>query len=86
MKNENSNEQSNATKPMLVNRYFIVFYIGNVPNGRITGYIDFTTYEGSYLNKAMTLIQISKYNSEIKDIVLTNIIELNEKDFHEWTS
>ena len=86
MKNENSNEQSNASKPMLVNRYFIVFYIGNVPNGRITGYIDFTTYEGSYLNKAMTLIQISKYNSEIKDIVLTNIIELNEKDFHEWTS
>ena len=86
MKNENSNEQSNASKPMLANRYFIVFYIGNVPNGRITGYIDFTTYEGSYLNKAMTLIQISKYNSEIKDIVLTNIIELNEKDFHEWTS
>lgn len=86
MKNENSNEQSNASKPMLANRYFIVFYIGNVPNGRITGYIDFTTYEGSYLNKAMTLIQISKYNSEIKDIALTNIIELNEKDFHEWTS
>ena len=86
MKNENSNKQSNASKPMLANRYFIVFYIGNVPNGRITGYIDFTTYEGSYLNKAMTLIQISKYNSEIKDIVLTNIIELNEKDFHEWTS
>ena len=86
MKNENSNEQSNASKPMLANRYFIVFYIGNVPNGRITGYIDFTTYEGSYLNKAMTLIQISKYNSEIKDIVFTNIIELNEKDFHEWTS
>ena len=86
MKNENSNEQSNASKPMLANRYFIVFYIGNVPNGRITGYINFTTYEGSYLNKAMTLIQISKYNSEIKDIALTNIIELNEKDFHEWTS
>ena len=86
MKNENSNEQSNASKPMLANRYFIVFYIGNVPNGRITGYINFTTYEGSYLNKAMTLIQISKYNSEIKDIALTNIIELNEKDFHEWAS
>ena len=86
MKKDNSTKQSNASKPMLVNRYFIVFYIGNVPNGRITGYIDFTTYEGSYLNKAMTLIQISKYNSEIKDIVLTNIIELNEKDFHEWTS
>ena len=83
---KNTAENGNKPKPLLANRYFIVFYIGNVPNGRITGYIDFTTYEGSYLNKAMTLIQISKHNSEIKDVVLTNIIELNENDFHEWTS
>jgi hypothetical protein len=82
-KNENS---SNEAKLVLANRYFIVFYIGNVPKGLITGYIDFTTYEGSYLNKAMTLIQISKNNLEIKDVIITNIIELIEPDFKDWTS
>jgi len=86
MKNDNSTKKSNASKPMLANRYFIVFYIGNIYNGRVTGYMNFTTYEGCYLNKAMTLIQLGDKNSELKEIVITNIIELSESDYREWAS
>lgn len=78
-------QNGNSTKPLLANRYFIVFYIGNVAEGRITGYMDFQTYEGSYLNKAMTLIQLHKNNLKITEIVITNIIELKENDYTEWT-
>ncbi len=76
----------NKSKPLLANRYFIVFYIGNVINGKVTGYMEFTTYENSYLNKAMTIVQLSKNNLDIKGIVITNILELNEVDFNEWCS
>lgn len=82
----NEAENGNKSKPLLANRYFIVFYIGNVYNGRVTGYMDFTTYEGCYLNKAMTLIQLGNKNPELKGIVITNIIELSESDYREWTS
>ena len=74
----------NCLKPLLANRYFIVFYFGTVKNGNATGYMDFTTYEGAYLNKAMTIIQLSKNNLNLTNIVITNILELNEVDFNEW--
>ena len=32
----------------------------------VTGHMDFTTYEGCYLNKAMTLIQLGNKNPELR--------------------
>jgi len=84
--NSDKDQNGNSSKPLLANRYFIVFYFGTVKNGNATGYMEFTTYEGAYLNKSMTIIQLSKNNLNLTDIVITNILELNDVDFNEWCS
>lgn len=68
-----------------MNRHFIVFYIANIPNGKVTGNMEFTTFEGAYLNKRTTLNQIQIKNPSLSQIVLTNIVELSINDFNEWS-
>ena len=66
-------------------RCFIVFYVGTVKdtNGQATGYIEFTS--GDYLNKVKTIEQILLVNkNKIKNIAITNIIELSQKDYKTW--
>lgn len=84
-KHSESTEPSNSTKPVLANRYFLVFYIGNVPNGKVTGYIDFTT-DGCYLSKSKTIKQIEEVSKNLTEIVITNIIEVSESDSKDWHS
>lgn len=71
------------SKPLLANRYFLIFYIGNVPNGKVTGYMNFTT-DGCYLNKLKTIEQIKEANKNLTEIVITNIVEMSESDSKDW--
>ena len=88
MKKESNNLEQDKSltceDAVVPKRNFIVFYIGNTPNGRVTGYMDFTSYDGSYLNKTLTLKQLDENSIKIEDIVFTNIIELNDNDFNDW--
>ena len=65
-----------------IKRYFLVSY--DIASG--SGYMDFTTYNGGYLNKKLTIEQIKevllKNNSEDKigNIIITNIIEISKRD------
>lgn len=65
-------------------RHFIVFYFGSLNYGTVRGYMEFTTFDGHYLKKQMTLNKLKKANENLKDIIITNIIELNNKDFKDW--
>lgn len=63
-------------------RYFIVCYIGNINNGRLTGSIDFIVSGGNHINKDAVKQIENKFN--VTDVVITNIIELNKLDFKDY--
>ena len=72
---------------IVTTRCFIVFYVGTVKdtNGHATGYIEFTSDD--YLNKAKTIEQILLINkNKIRNIAITNIIELSRNDYKTWNS
>lgn len=66
-------------------RYFIVFYIGSCSTGRVTGQINFTA-NGNFLNRKKSITQIEEYNRglKIKNVIITNIIELGHEDYLQW--
>lgn len=61
------------------NRYFIVFFTCEKNRH---GHIDIIT-DGEYLNLRETIDLIK--DDSIKDPIMTNIIELNETDFKQWS-
>lgn len=65
-------------------RYFIVCYLHKTKNGFGSGDTTFATL-GGYLNNAETIRAIKKLNPEMESIVLTNIIELTEADYKDYT-
>ena len=67
----------------IINRYFLVAYIGTHPLGKLTGFVDVTT-KGQYLNRRFTIENIKELNKELSDIVITNIIEITKEDFNSW--
>lgn len=64
-------------------RYFYV--VAEYPGGVCS--LNFITYNGEYLNKEKTKIQIAKYFrlQPLMEVVITNIIELSEADFKVWS-
>lgn len=63
-------------------RYFLVFYGGY--GGR--GWLDFTTKDNHYLNLPSAKQTIcKKYNYNLSDICITNVIELSEDDYQDAT-
>jgi hypothetical protein len=88
MKNNNElsdeTKNGNLDKPMLANRYFIVFFIANMDNQKATGYDHFTTYNGEYLNRINVLNQLQEKNKRLSYFTITNIIELSKTDFKFW--
>lgn len=67
-------------------RYFIVMFIGSHPNGQATGHMDFTCSDGCFIRRKEATKQISATNESIRDVVITNIIELTEADYQSWIS
>ena len=66
-------------------RYFIVYYVGiNVKGGYNVGDTQFST-EGEFLNRELTIKQIKEVNPHLSDIVITGIMELNKKDYKNWS-
>ena len=79
--------EMNRNRALLIvsKRCFIVFYVGTLKdrNGQATGYVQFTSTD--YLNKVKTIEQILLVNkNKIKNIAITNIIELSQKDYKTW--
>lgn len=66
-------------------RYFIVMYIASVPKGQLHGELDIRT-KNYYLNKALTVENIKEGSPDISAVVITNIVEINKKEWEEWTS
>jgi len=65
-------------------RYFIVCFSGLNDMGNATGFIDFST-DGGFLN-LKTTVEYIKQNQELKECIITNIIELSEQDFNDWNN
>ena len=66
-------------------RYFAVNYVANSHDGQITGLIDITT-NGNYLNREMTLVNITEKIDGLSNIVITSTNEMSEEDFKTWQS
>lgn len=62
-------------------RHFIVFF--KCEKNRV-GHMIFVSNDGSYLNMYVVIEVIKDEN--IKDPVITNIIELTESDYIDWTA
>ena len=65
-------------------RYFIVSFFGLNNLGNVTGFIDFST-DGGFLSCKKTVEQIKK-TRKLKKCVITNIIELTEQDWNDWSN
>lgn len=66
------------------NRYFIVTYFAETSSKRVLPEEErITTHQGQYINKKET-IQFLINDGHINPVIF-NIIELNEKDFKEYT-
>lgn len=65
-------------------RCFIVFYIGKNDARLLTGHMDITTCEDSFLNRVLIIENIKTEHPGTTEIALTNIIELTQKDYETW--
>lgn len=64
-------------------RYFIVFYTGwSASNSHYFGKIDMTCND--YLNEQATEKEIIRNEPVLERVVITNFIEVNEKDWQVW--
>lgn len=74
----------NQIKIKEIMRYFIVFYIATGEEGQVAGSVTFTS-DGCYLSLTESIRQIHEIvKIKTRDIVPTNIIELNESDYNDW--
>ena len=65
-------------------RYFIVNYIGILGIRNCTGMINMVS-DALFLNKKRAFEIIEEHNTGITQIVITNILELSQKDYESWT-
>jgi len=82
----NNNNQI-TIRDMKSTRYFIVFYVAsNKDTGlNATGCMDFTVTDGGYLNGDKTKNIITGKHPNFRQLCFTNIIELSESDYANWS-
>ena len=74
-----------AFKPQ-VNRYFLVCWSYESKTVSRSGHRIFMTYDGSYLNyKDFQHIMKKAYKDIRKDVIITNIVELSDDEFKDFT-
>ena len=78
-------EKEQCNIDIVSKRYFAVNYVANSGDGQITGLIDITT-NGNYLNREMTLVNITEKIEGLTNIVITSTNEMSEEDFKTWQS
>lgn len=66
-------------------RYFIYFYKGFYENNTFEGVLDVESVHGAYINKITIDAQL-KNEYGYSEILPTNIIEINEQDFKDWSA
>ncbi len=67
-------------------RYFLVFYKAKTHNNAmIMGDGAFESTEGKYFNRTELMENIKSTFLEYAEVRITNIIELNESDYNDWT-
>lgn len=64
-------------------RYFLVMYAYNTNSTWGNGF-DYVTVSVGYVNNEQFRKNVIANNSEIKTVVITNIIELKESDFNDF--
>ena len=67
-----------TTEPPKKERYFIVFYETTTEKGNSS-----VSTKGQYLNHDDIIKKIAKSNN-LKVVIITNIIELNQQDYESW--
>ena len=65
-------------------RYFLVFYKGYSDTSIIEGMHTFE-FKNCYLNLGLTIERLKKSNG-LQKVTITNIIELNESDYNDFTA
>jgi hypothetical protein len=76
-------EETETSSKLKPNRFFIVFFMGSTSSGHTrTSFREFSTTD-NYLNKSVTFDMLEK-STGLKNITITNIIELNKSDFNDW--
>ena len=65
-------------------RYFLVFYKGYTGNSIMEGMHTFE-FKNCYLNLGLTVERLKKSHG-LQEVTITNIIELNESDYNDFTS
>jgi len=70
----------------IMDRYFIVFYDARNTRSHSVGNCWVQNMDGSYLNNRVVVKRIAELNPQFeeKDIVLTNVKELDKKDFEQF--
>lgn len=62
-------------------RYFIVFFVAE----RDTKGFKSITTNGKFVHWSVAIEQIQKQNG-LKNVILTNLIEVSESDYNDWNS
>lgn len=69
-------------------RNFVIFYIcsRSDSSGWTVGWCTFVNDQGGYVNKkeVENFVKSWKGNENIKDVVITNVLELSESDFKDF--
>ena len=69
-----------------MSRYFMVSYVGTTVtgDGKVTGCASIRLNSGLYLNRNETTRSFESGEIKLKNVVITNIQELNESDYNDW--
>lgn len=67
-------------------RYFLVSYSFSYANASGVGSVETTTDNGSYFNLETLKKEQIEHDDQIKNLLVTNVIELNKKDYEMYSS
>jgi hypothetical protein len=83
-----SSVASQSVQGSVTPRFFIAFYSGIHISGygQVRGHMDFRCPDGNFLSLSKTIEQIEIKNRNCKDVVLTGILEVSERDWQDWTN
>lgn len=63
-----------------IKRYFIISFSVN----NVHGDLEWMCYSGNYPNRKLMVEYISKSRKDLKDPIISSIIEVNKRDFNDY--
>lgn len=68
-------------------RYFLIFYTGNlISSGQQIGHMTHISKDGRHPNAKQVVEWLKEQNPKTENFVITNLIELSESDFNDWSA